>query len=234
MSQFTTTLEAVSSNKSKTTIKLSLSNAEARKFTALYLNSIDKELVVTFDDPQMEMDIERTKSGRSIATINSRGEVEGFTPATPAVADSEPSDADDVLVQEEQAAEDGEQQEVVFGEVDPNHDPEPEGDENQDPDPDADTAADGPADEQAEEMNDEEEPDGEVDQQTLEQFILTERPKFEDIPFDFPTMIERKKAEGLAWHAIPKALGLDISSTKLQQFYGVYKKRCKKKILGAA
>ncbi|MFD2330063.1 hypothetical protein ACFSR7_12495 [Cohnella sp. GCM10020058] len=228
MSQFTTTLEAVSSNKSKTTIKLSLSNAEARKFTALYLNSIDKELVVTFDDPQMEMEIERTKAGRSVATINSRGEVEGFTPATPAPEDSEPSDADEVLVQE-----DSWDYEVVDDAAeDQNHDPEPEGDENQDPDPDSDAAADEPAEESGELT--EEEPDGEVDPKELEQFILTERPKFDDIPFNFPEMIERKKADGLKWHEMPKVMGLNISSTKLQQFYGVYKKRCKKKILGAA
>ncbi|MFC3797922.1 hypothetical protein [Cohnella sp. GCM10012308] len=226
MSKFTTTLEAVNSNKSKTTIKLSMSNSIARQFTALYLNSIDKEIIVSFEDPQMEMDIERTSNGRSVATINSRGEVESFTPA------SEDSDVDDVQVQEEQAAEDGEQQEVVFGEADPNHDPEPEGDENQDPEPDVDPAADEPAEESGE-LN-EEEPDGEVDQQTLENFILTERPQFDDIPYDFPALIERKKAEELAWHAIPKAFGLNVSSTKLQQFYSVYKKRCKKKILGAA
>ncbi|CAI6073032.1 hypothetical protein [Cohnella sp. JJ-181] len=180
---------------------------------------------VVLGNPQMAMNIQQQPNGRSVATINSRGEVEGFTPA------SEPSDADEVLVQEDQGGDAGDQQEVVFGEDDPNRDPEPEGDENQDPEPDVDPAADV---EPAEGMNDEEEPDGEVDPKDLEQFILTERPKFDDIPFDFPKMIELKKAEGLAWHAVPKALGLDISSTKLQQFYGVYKKRCKKKILGAA
>lgn len=180
---------------------------------------------VVFGNPQMAMNIQAQPNGRSVATINSRGEVEGFTPA------SEPSDADDVLVQVGQGDDDGNQQEVIFGEEDPNHDPEPEGDENQDPEPDVDPAADV---EPAEELNDEEEPDGEVDQQTLENFILTERPKFDDIPFNFPEMIERKKADGLKWHDMPKVLGLNISSTKLQSAYSEYKKRCKKKILGAA
>lgn len=56
--QFTTTLEGVTSNKTKTTIKLSMSNKDAMIFSQRYLQSLDKELIVAFDAPQAEMDFD--------------------------------------------------------------------------------------------------------------------------------------------------------------------------------
>ncbi|MEF3309341.1 hypothetical protein PV433_10535 [Paenibacillus sp. GYB004] len=56
--QFTTTLEGVTSNKTKTTIKLSMSNKDAMVFNQRYLQSLDKELIVSFDDPQTQMDLD--------------------------------------------------------------------------------------------------------------------------------------------------------------------------------
>ncbi|RKN75032.1 hypothetical protein [Paenibacillus ginsengarvi] len=55
---FTTTLEGVTSNKTKTTIKLSMSNKDAMVFNQRYLQSLDKELIVSFDDPQSQMDLD--------------------------------------------------------------------------------------------------------------------------------------------------------------------------------
>lgn len=56
--KFTTTLEGVTSNKTKTTIKLSMSNKDATLFSQLHLQSLDKELIVSFDDPQIQMDLD--------------------------------------------------------------------------------------------------------------------------------------------------------------------------------
>lgn len=220
--RFTTTLEAVSSNKSKTTIKLSLSNSAARAFTANYLNSIDKELVVEISDPQMEMDLQPTKRGGIVATIDSNGTVDRVTRelADEDEAAEEAADAEGVLVQD--GEEDGEQTEVDF-EDDPNHDPEPEDDDNQDPEPDVDPAADA---------DPEGDPAGEVDPQELKRYILSVRPRWDDIPYDFPEMLERKDAEGLKWHDLSGEL--KIPSTVLQAAYGKYKKRCKEQMLNGA
>jgi hypothetical protein len=200
--KFTTTLEAVSSNKSKTTIKLSLSNAEARKFTAQYLNSIDKELIVTFDDPQMEMDLQPAPNGRPgiVATINGQGVVES------AERPDEPEDDHaDLFAQDEDT-----------------------GEESEDDDGDADEEADHePAAE-----NDVEHVDGHIDPDELERYILAVRPAWDDIPYDFPSLIERKKAEGLKWHELAREY--KIPSTKLQAAYGKYKERCKQQILNGA
>jgi len=78
MTVFNATLEAVTTTKSKTVVKLSLSNKEAAIFAQRYLASVDKELRVSFDDPQMEMDIQPTAGGRPglVVTTDHNGVVE--------------------------------------------------------------------------------------------------------------------------------------------------------------
>lgn len=41
----------------------------------------------------------------------------------------------------------------------------------------------------------------------LDAYILRERPLFEDIPYDFPTLLERQRA-GETWREIAEELGL--------------------------
>ncbi|MEK3882398.1 hypothetical protein [Paenibacillus sp. PL2-23] len=65
----------------------------------------------------------------------------------------------------------------------------------------------------------------------VEAIILTEKPSFEDIPFDFPTLLERKKS-GETWMDIAKTLG--IPSTKLSSAWTKYKKRIEESRGGAA
>jgi hypothetical protein len=65
----------------------------------------------------------------------------------------------------------------------------------------------------------------------VETIILTEKPAFEDIPFDFPTLLERKKL-GETWMDIANSLG--TRSTVLSAAWTKYKKRVAESRGGAA
>jgi len=65
----------------------------------------------------------------------------------------------------------------------------------------------------------------------IESVILAERPFFEDIPYDFPTLLERRKG-GETWMQIAGTLG--IASTKLSAAWSKYKKRVAEHRGGAA
>lgn len=65
----------------------------------------------------------------------------------------------------------------------------------------------------------------------IESVILTERPLFADIPYDFPTLLERRKG-GETWMQIAGTLG--IPSTKLSAAWSKYKKRVAEQQGGAA
>jgi hypothetical protein len=65
----------------------------------------------------------------------------------------------------------------------------------------------------------------------VETFILTEKPQYEDIPFDFPNLLQRRKG-GETWMDIAKTLG--ISSTRLSAAWHKYKNRIKEQRGGAA
>lgn len=65
----------------------------------------------------------------------------------------------------------------------------------------------------------------------IEQYILSAKPQYEDIPFDFPALLERRKA-GETWLMIAKSLG--IPSTKLSTEWGKYRKRIKEQFGGDA
>ncbi|GIO13558.1 hypothetical protein J19TS2_31130 [Cohnella xylanilytica] len=221
--KFTTTLEAVSSNKTKTTIKLSLSNAEARKFTAQYLNSIDKELIVTFDDPQMEMELRPAPNGRPglVATVDSQGVVQS------AERSEEPEDDHaDLFPQEDGQGEQSHEEsseEVSFEESEESG--EPEGD------PEDPAAAEESSNEPESTAEPEEGDEAEVPQDELEAFILAEKPQFDDIPYDMPEVLRRRREENVKWMALSAEIG--IPSTTLQKFFSVYKKRVKKMILAS-
>ncbi|MUG45501.1 hypothetical protein GNP95_10925 [Paenibacillus woosongensis] len=66
----------------------------------------------------------------------------------------------------------------------------------------------------------------EVDKKQLEEFILKEQPMFEDIPFDFPQFLKRRKEEGKTWIEIAKEAG--VPSSQINSKYVVYKKRVTK------
>ncbi|OAB40987.1 hypothetical protein PMSD_00400 [Paenibacillus macquariensis subsp. defensor] len=62
-----------------------------------------------------------------------------------------------------------------------------------------------------------------IDKDELENYILTNRPTFEDIPFDFPSLLKQRKEDGKTWMDISKETG--VPSTQISSKYSAYKKR---------
>ncbi|WP_052675982.1 hypothetical protein [Paenibacillus sp. IHBB 10380] len=69
-----------------------------------------------------------------------------------------------------------------------------------------------------------------VDKEELEQFILDNKPMFEDIPFDFPTFLRQRREDGMTWMQIAKGVG--IPSTQISSKWTVYKKRVASQMRG--
>ncbi|MEK5162042.1 hypothetical protein NYE69_06825 [Paenibacillus sp. FSL R5-0527] len=71
-------------------------------------------------------------------------------------------------------------------------------------------------------------PAGEVEigKEELEEYILNQQPVFEDIPFDFPQLLKRRKSEGKTWMQIAQEAG--VSSSQISSKYSEYKKRVTK------
>ncbi|OAB34144.1 hypothetical protein [Paenibacillus glacialis] len=62
-----------------------------------------------------------------------------------------------------------------------------------------------------------------IDKDELEHYILTNRPTFEDIPFDFPSLLKQRKEDGKTWMDISRETG--VPSTQISSKYSAYKKR---------
>lgn len=91
-----------------------------------------------------------------------------------------------------------------------------------------------PADQQQEENQDPPAGDaeaGEVDKDALEQYIITERPTFPDMPLDFPNLFEQKRDQGVTWREIANSVGMTSGqfSGKLTK----YKERVKEQMAGS-
>lgn len=212
--KFTTTLEAVSSNKSKTTIKLSMSNATARSFTANFLNSIDKDLIVTFDDPQMEMDMQPASGGRGlVSTVDQGGVVQSAR---------RDDDGDEDEDQAELFDQDGDPHEVSEEDLvdgdEPIGDDQPGEEEVKFDDGDAAESTDETEEDDSEENGDDA---AELDAEEIEAYILAEEPAFDAIPFNFPEMIRRVRTKEVRWMDLARESG--IPSTKLQSIYRKYR-----------
>jgi hypothetical protein len=63
--------------------------------------------------------------------------------------------------------------------------------------------------------------DEEISKEDLEQFILNERPTFDELPFDFPMFLEKRLNEGKTWSEISRIAG--ITSSQLQPKWRKYK-----------
>ncbi|WP_456289704.1 hypothetical protein M1D70_09285 [Paenibacillus sp. AK002] len=63
--------------------------------------------------------------------------------------------------------------------------------------------------------------DEEISKEDLEQFILIERPTFDELPFDFPMFLEKRLNEGKTWSEISRIAG--ITSSQLQPKWRKYK-----------
>lgn len=66
-----------------------------------------------------------------------------------------------------------------------------------------------------------------VEKEVLEAFILDRRPHFDDIAYDFPTLLERKRS-GETWKKIAWSIG--ENSSVLGRVWGDYKKRVQKQM----
>jgi len=62
-----------------------------------------------------------------------------------------------------------------------------------------------------------------IDKDELELYILTNRPIFDDIPFDFPSLLKQRKEDGKTWMDISRETG--VPSTQISSKYSAYKKR---------
>ncbi|MET3937872.1 DNA-directed RNA polymerase specialized sigma24 family protein [Paenibacillus sp. PvP094] len=69
-------------------------------------------------------------------------------------------------------------------------------------------AADQEEGEQTQPAGDSEGASGKIDKDALEQYIITERPSFLDMPIDFPNLFEQKRDQGVTWREIANSVGL--------------------------
>lgn len=68
--------------------------------------------------------------------------------------------------------------------------------------------------------------EAEISKEALEEFIINQAPTFEDIPFDFPTLLKKRKEESKTWMQIAKEAG--VPSSQISSKYSLYKKRVEK------
>ncbi|MGP0583678.1 hypothetical protein [Paenibacillus timonensis] len=66
----------------------------------------------------------------------------------------------------------------------------------------------------------------EISKEAIEEFIINQAPIFEDIPFDFPTLLKQRKEESKTWMQIAKEAG--VPSSQISTKYSLYKKRVEK------
>ncbi|QYK62462.1 hypothetical protein [Paenibacillus sp. S25] len=71
-----------------------------------------------------------------------------------------------------------------------------------------------------------------VDKEELEEYILKVRPNFDDIPVDFPTLLQQRREEGKTWMQIAKSIGL--TSGQITTKWTAYKKMVAKQMNGGA
>lgn len=70
--------------------------------------------------------------------------------------------------------------------------------------------------------------DEEISPEDLEQYILSQRPSFPDIPFDIPKLIERKRDEDVTWREIAREIG--VTSGQLSSKLSKYREAAKKQM----
>lgn len=63
----------------------------------------------------------------------------------------------------------------------------------------------------------------EVDKEALEQYILEHRPAFDEIPIDFPSLLEERLSSNKTWREIANEAGM--TSGQLSSRWSTYKKR---------
>lgn len=69
----------------------------------------------------------------------------------------------------------------------------------------------------------------EIDREQLEEFILKHKPQFDDLPYDFPTLLAQRRDNSKSWMEL--ASELKINSSKLTNAWTAYRKRVARKML---
>ena len=162
------------------------------------------------DENQVELDFEESGEG---ATEHSDGKAED--PA----GDPPPAEESAELNDEKEIMGEGSTQEgsdLPEWMQEQQHEEKSDGQEMTFEDSDQDTATDGVSEAEETQAFDEE-----ISKEELEQFILKERPSFEDIPLDFPLFLEKRLNEGKTWVEISKIAG--IPSSQIQPKWKKYK-----------
>lgn len=216
--KFKATLAKVTVNGKKAQVLLELPHKDLAKHYLTLVQSIDDEIEVAFGSPQMsieDMGVRMPERTGIVGTVGPGGVVENI---------KKPKDEEGQLDLEdvEEGAEDEPDAPYDVGEEDLEDEGGSEFDEMNFDDP-LDDEPDQPDPEQ-------EEGDELSDKARLEAFILEQKPVFEDIPFNFPQLLERKRESKETWLEIASDLG--ERSTILQAAYSKYKARVKEQMVG--
>lgn len=159
------------------------------------------DMIVQFGNPQVEMLFDRGPGGALVAKIDGSGIVESAERADGGEGDGGEPEMELDFGSDEQGGEGGE--------------PAPE-DEQQEEDG-------------TQEPEDGDEPGADVSKEEIEEFILSVKPTFPDIPFDFPAIIAMRQETNERW--MDTARSLKVSTGKLHASLSAYKKRVKKMII---
>lgn len=204
--KFNATLAKVTVNGKKAQVLLEMQHKDLEKHYLTLVSSIDEQIIVQLGNPQMSIeecgvDIDNRQPGAKVTIVE--WNVEKIEPAG------------------------GEQDELAWSDEE-QQEPEEEG--TDDASEGAESNPEG-EDEQTEVEGDEE-PQGGTDElsgakdekEELEEFILERRPHFEDIPYDFPSLLQRRQS-GESWLEISSSLG--VTKGQLSTKWSAYKKRVK-------
>jgi hypothetical protein len=206
--KFNATLAKVTVNGKKAQVLLEMNHKDLEKHYLTLVSSIDEEIIVQLGNPQVSMEdlgVSVPRPGVT-AKVDSSGVVESVDNGENDLLDPRP-EVDDVLTFDN--SEDSKEEP-----------PEPNAEQEE---------GDNPEDEQSEQLDGGGQEGGsnefsgaKDDKEALEQYILDRRPHFEDLPYDFPTLLARKRT-GETWLKISSSIG--VTSGTLSTAWGKYKEK---------
>lgn len=222
-------------------LKLTIPHKVAQQNLQFLTGCLNKEIHVILGDPQAAFDFDedgrddmyrKWDGGRRVTT-----DASGVVTRIEGNGEEERDENQAELFDQEGNAQepDGDGQPVVppTGDDDSGTDPEdPYGDNDDIPDWMKDDSQGQPETKEMDFTSEEVEgASGEIDKDSLEQYIITERPSFPDMPIDFPNLFEQKRDQGVTWREIANSVGLTSGqfSSKLTK----YKERVKEAMTGS-
>lgn len=166
-----------------------------------------ERIIVQFGNPQMSMQLQPNSGGRGlVATVNERGEVER---ARREASADDPEEA-------ELFPQDGDSEEPETTDDPPEEEPFEVEDDTADADPVEEESHDSAADDDGIDEVD-------IPREAIEAYILQVEPLYSDIPYDFSTLLRRRREDDVTWMQLAKEVG--VPSNRLQSAYQVFKDR---------